>query len=56
MVDHFEFDPDEKKIVMSCPSLKPHILLNRNGLAIWHGFPDIRLIKLLIADSQPLCI
>ena len=24
------------------PCLKPHILFHSNGLAIWHGFPDIR--------------
>ena len=27
------------------PSLKPYMLLNGNGLAIWHSFPDIMHIK-----------
>ena len=26
---------------MVFPYLKPHILFNSNGLAIWHGFPVI---------------
>ena len=25
--------------------LKPHILFYSNGLAIWHGLPDIKQIK-----------
>ena len=28
-------------------SLKPHILLYSNGLAIWHRFPDITHIKVI---------
>ena len=27
------------------PYLKPHTLLNSNGLANWHGFPDITQIN-----------
>ena len=27
------------------PSLKPQILFYINGLAIWHGLPDIKHIK-----------
>ena len=30
----------ELKFFRSYPSLKRHILFYRNGLAIWHGFPD----------------
>ena len=31
--------------VRAYPSLKLHILFYSDGLAIWHGFPDIRDIK-----------
>ena len=34
--------------------LKQQILFYSDGLAIWHGFPDIMHIKLIMAASQPL--
>ena len=36
----------EWKFFRAYPSLKPHILFYSNGLAIWHGLPDIRHIKI----------
>ena len=39
---HYDFEP----IGTSLPETgKPHILFCINGLAIWHGFPDITHIK-----------
>ena len=35
-----------KSFFKAYPSLKPHILLYSNGLAIWHGLPDISYIKI----------
>ena len=37
------------------PYMKPHILLNSNGLAIWQGFPDITYYQKYIIQSV-LCI
>ena len=33
-------------------ALNQYILFYRNGLAIWHGFPDIRILKSIIASSR----
>ena len=43
MVCHFEFYRVEIFQAIY-PSLKQHILFYSNGLAIWHGLPDIRHI------------
>ena len=40
------------KCFRAYPSLKPHILFSSNGLAIWHGFPDITHLKNIAADSR----
>ena len=42
----------ELKFYRAYSSMKPHILFYRNGLAIWHGFPDITHIK-NNADNLP---
>ena len=42
-VGYFEFDQVEISTVYS--QLKPYILFNSNGLAIWHGFPVIMHIE-----------
>ena len=44
MVGHFKYFQVEKNS-RAYPYLKLHILFHSNGLAIWHGFPDIRHIK-----------
>ena len=52
MVDHFEFDRFE--IFQGISQLKSHILLYGDGLAIWHGLPDIRhILKLFMVVGQP---
>ena len=35
----------ELKFLRVHPSMKSHILLYSNSLAIWHGFPDITHIR-----------
>ena len=39
-IEHFEFDRVE--LFRSYPSIKQHILFYSNGVAIWHGLPDMR--------------
>ena len=42
----------ELRFFRAYPSIKPHIFcFLLNGLAIWLGLPDIRHIRLIMADS-----
>ena len=43
MVGHFEFD--QVVFFRAYPHPKLHILFFSDGLAIWHGLPDNRNIK-----------
>ena len=44
MISHLQFDGMEILKVLSL-SIKEHFLFYSNGLAIWHGLPDIWYIK-----------
>ena len=43
----------ELKILRTYPSLKPHLLFNGNGLAIWNDWPAIKHIKVKRGRRSP---
>ena len=51
IVGHFEFD--RLKNFKVHPPPETHILFYSNGLAFWHGLPDIRPIEVNNADCRP---
>ena len=41
----FKVNDDYKLAIFNLINLKPHILFHSNGVAIWHGLPDITYIN-----------